>query len=68
MNDDLKSTLIKAVAMLVVVLAEYWVMQPYHEPMLAKVWQTMARFCYRIAQYFGELGIHYEYNYFEAMP
>jgi hypothetical protein len=67
MNDDLKSTLIKAAAMLVVVLAEYWVMQPYHEPFLANIWQRMARLCYRIARRFGEMGIRYENNYFEAM-
>lgn len=66
-NDDLSSTIIKAIAMLIVILAEYWVMQPYHEPLLARLWASLARLCYRIALRFGSLGMGFENNYYEAI-
>jgi hypothetical protein len=66
-DDDVKTTLIKAGIMLVILAAEWWVMQPYHDPILARIWSVLARFCYRVARRFGEMGLHYEFNYYEAM-
>lgn len=67
-DDDLKTTLIKVGAMLVIVAAEWWAMQPYHEPILGKLWYTLAKYCYRIAERMGRLGLTCEYNYYEVMP
>lgn len=66
-DDSVKSTLIKAAAMLVLVAAQWWAMQPYHEPMLAKLWQMLAQFCYKTARKFGQLGLAFEFNYYQAV-
>jgi len=66
-EDDMKTTLLKALAMLLIVAAEWWAMQPYHEPLLPKLYQLLARLCYRIAGRMGSLGLKMEYNYYEAV-
>lgn len=67
MQQDWRFKLVEAAAMLVVVYAEYWAMQPYHEPVLAKLWFWLARQCYRIAAFFGRLGLLAEHEYYEAV-
>lgn len=57
----------KAALMLVVVAAEWWAMQPYHEPMLAKLYYWVAKFCYAVAHRLGSLGITFEHAYYEAV-
>jgi hypothetical protein len=66
-DDDVKSTIIKALTMLAVVAAEWWMMQPYHEPVLARLWYWLARYCYRLAHGFGSLGLEFEYRYNEVI-
>jgi hypothetical protein len=66
-DDDLKTTILKALAMLVIIAAEWWMMQPYHEPLVPKLYQVLARFFYRMAYRFGSLGLECEYRYSEAM-
>jgi len=66
-DDSIQSTLIKVAAMLLIVAAQWWAMQPYHEPMLAKLWQVLAQFCYNAARKFGQLGLSFEYNYYQAV-
>jgi hypothetical protein len=67
MDDNILATVLKTAALLVVIAAEWWAMQPYHEPMLAKLWQFMARLCYRIAHRFGSLGLTFEHQYYQAV-
>ena len=67
MNDDLKTTLIKAGVMLALVLVEYWAMQPHHESLAAKFWYELSKICYRIARVFGEWGLSSEHNYYEVV-
>ena len=67
-NDDvMKTTLLKALAMLLIVAAKWWAMQPYHEPLLPKLYQLLARLCYGIARRAGIVGLKMEYNYYEAV-
>ena len=66
-NDDLKTAIIKTIAMLSIVAAEWWMMQPYHEPIIPKFWHTLAQFCYRLARKLGEAGITCEHYYWEAV-
>jgi hypothetical protein len=66
-DDDLKTTIIKALAMLAIIAAEWYMMQPYHEPLVPKFYQALARLFYRIARQFGSLGLECEYRYSEAM-
>lgn len=66
-DDDLKTTILKAGVMLALVFAEYWVMQPHHESILAKIWYELSRICYRIARKFGSMGLSFEHNYYMAV-
>lgn len=67
MNDDLKTTIIKAAVMLSLVLVEYWAMQSHDESILAKLWYELSKMCYRIARKFGEMGLSFEYRYFQVI-
>lgn len=67
MDDDIKATIIKVAAMLVLVAAEWWAMQPYHEPLLAAIYERLARFFYALARTCGLLGLRMEANYYEAV-
>ena len=66
-DDDLKTTVIKALAMLAIIAAEWWMMQPYHEPLIPKLWHVLAGIFYKWAYRFGSLGLECEYRYSEAM-
>jgi hypothetical protein len=66
MNDDVKSTVIKVAAMLLLVAAEWWAMQPYHEPLLAGIYEKMAKLFYKLAHMCGSLGLNFEAKYYEA--
>jgi len=66
-NDNWKSELVKAALMTLVVAYEWWAMQPYHEPLLAKFWLWMSKFCYSIARKFGTLGLAAEHEYYMAV-
>lgn len=66
-DDDIKSTIIKSLLMLAVVAAEWYLMQPYHEPLIPKLWYALAGWCYRLAYRLGSMGIAFEYKYNEAM-
>lgn len=68
MDDDLKTTAIKGLIMLAIIAAEWWAMQPYHEPVMARIWLALARWCQRMAYRLGMLGLEFEYRYSEALP
>lgn len=62
-----KEDLFKAALMLLVIAAEYWAMQPYHEPLLAKLYSVLAKLCYSIARRFGAYGLSFEFAYYESV-
>jgi hypothetical protein len=66
-NDDVKTTIVKLAAMLAVILAQWWMMQPYHEPLIPRLYQVLAAYCYRLAGLFGTWGLTFEYNYYQAV-
>jgi hypothetical protein len=65
-NQDWRVKLLEAGVMLIVVYMEYWAMQPYHEPVTAKIWLWLSKLCYRIARTFGHFGLYAEHEYYEA--
>jgi hypothetical protein len=65
--DNWKQELLKAVLLAGVVAYEWYAMQPYHEPLLAKLWLRIARFCYGIARRFGAYGLAAENEYYLAV-
>lgn len=66
-DNDWRVELLKAAAMLVIVASEWWMMQPYHEPLIPRLWLTLARFFQNWARRFGLLGMTFEYKYYEAI-
>ena len=66
-DDDIKSTIIKTVAMLAIIAAEWYMMQPYNEPLIPRLYQMLARFFYRLAYRFGSTGLSFEAKYNEAI-
>jgi hypothetical protein len=66
-DDDLKTTIIKALAMLAIIAAEWYMMQPYHEPLVPKLYHMLAQFFYKWARRLGSLGLECEFRYSEAM-
>lgn len=67
MDEDLKTTIIKAGIMLALVVVEYWAMQPNHGSLLAKLWYELSKVCYRIARGFGQMGLSCEHNYYQVV-
>lgn len=57
---------IRAGLMIAVVAIEWWAMQPYHEPVLARIWHALAAFCRAMAERFGWFALHAEHNYYIA--
>lgn len=49
-----------------VVVIEWYMMQPYHEPVVARLWAFLARLYRGIAEGFGRAALHAEYNYYLA--
>lgn len=66
-DSDWRTEMLKAAIMLLVVGFEWWMMQPYHEPLLPRLWLSLARFCYSVARKVGSLGLTFEHAYFEAI-
>jgi hypothetical protein len=65
--DETKVELLKFGLAFVLVMVEYWAMQPYHEPIIAKIWQLWMRFCQKVAYAFGRAGLVAEHNYYLAV-
>lgn len=55
---------LRAALMLGVVAAEWWLMQPYHDPVVARFWAFMARLWRELAEFFGWLALDAEQNYY----
>lgn len=62
-----KEDLVRAGLALTIVVVQYWAMQPYHEPIFARLWQILMRFCYGMAERFGYMGLVAEHNYYIAV-
>jgi hypothetical protein len=65
--SDWKAELFKAAIMCGIVAYEWYAMQPYHEPLIAKFWLWFSRLCYGIARRFGTLGLAAEHEYYLAV-
>lgn len=61
-----KQELIRVLLMTGVVIFEWYAMQPYHEPVMARFWLFIARFCQRIAAILGRMGLTAEHHYYVA--
>lgn len=61
-----KSELMRIALMTGVVVFEWYMMQPYHEPVLARAWHILARIYQGIAAAFGRAALHAEHNYYVA--
>lgn len=58
---------IKALAMSAVIVLEWWLMQPYHEPVVARFWAAVARFWRQVAEAAGWLALDAEDNYYTCV-
>lgn len=47
-----------------VIVMEWWLMQPYHDPVIARLWQLVMRASYTIARIAGLIGLHAEHEYY----
>lgn len=56
--------LIKFASAMFVLLLEWWMMQPYHEPLFARFWRVIAAISRTIAERFGRLALNAEHNYY----
>jgi hypothetical protein len=59
--------LLKVAMTVMIVALEWWAIQPYHEPMLARLWLWMMKFCYWMALHLGRLGMRAERGYYECV-
>lgn len=64
--DDTRSEIIRYILMSLAVLLEWYMMQPYHEPLLARLWFVLASVAQNIARRFGTLALNAEHNYYIA--
>lgn len=62
-----KEEALRAGIALAVVLIEWYAMQPYHEPVIARIWLFLARLAQTIARKAGQFGLHAEHNYYIAV-
>lgn len=67
MSDETRQKMIQAAAMLLAVAAEWYMMQPYHEPLTARFWMAISSACKRIALGFGQLGLKAEAEYYRSI-
>lgn len=65
MSDNAQQ-IFHGVLMLVVVAAEWYVMQPYREPVIARMWDAVARLCRFLAYRIGRYALKAEHNYYIA--
>lgn len=61
-----KTEILRASLMAAIILLEWWLMQPYHEPVIARLWDMIARWARFMAARFGWLALHAEHNYYIA--
>jgi len=67
MNAERVTELLRLAGLLIAVMAEWWLMQPYHEPVLARAWLWLMTFCYTTARWLGRAGLHAEHEYYIAV-
>lgn len=56
--------IIRALVAAVVMAAEWWLMQPYHDPLQARLWLALTAFWRRLAEAAGWLALDAEHNYY----
>lgn len=57
----------RALLMALIVALEWWSMQPYHEPVMAWLWNLIMRVARRVAETCGWVALHAEHNYYLAV-
>lgn len=62
----MKEELIRAGVMILVIGLEWYMMQPYREPVVARFWEFIARLARRIAYRAGRIALHAEHSYYIA--
>lgn len=67
MNADVLAELVKLGGIVIAVAMEWWIMQPYHEPLLARAWLYLMTACHWVAYQLGRLGIIAEHQYYMAV-
>lgn len=66
MNED-RLQILKLVLTFVIVMTEYWAMQPYHEPVYAAFWEWVMKAAQKLAVAFGRMALNAEHNYYIAV-
>jgi hypothetical protein len=64
MNDDAKQELFRLGVMLLAIAAEWYAMQPYQEPVLARMWLCLYRVFQFLGRLFGGWGLKAEHRYY----
>lgn len=62
----MKDELIRAGLMILIIGLEWYAMQPYREPVIARFWEFIASVSQRIARRAGMLALHAENQYYIA--
>jgi hypothetical protein len=65
--NETQQQLLKFVLMLMLILAEYWIMSWHDSNLQAKLYHYLARFCYGLAFMLGAAGIEFEHAYYKAV-
>ena len=66
MSAEGKQELVRVLCMTALVAFEWYAMQPYHEPFVARMWNYLAAVYRRIAEIAGRAAITAENNYYTA--
>jgi hypothetical protein len=67
MDEQTRYEIIKFGLTFILIMAEVWAMQPYHEPVIAALWQRLMQICQRLALMFGRAALNAEHNYYIAI-
>jgi hypothetical protein len=65
--SESKNEVLRAAVMITVIAFEWYAMQPYHDPLIARFWEYLARMCRMAAERFGRAAIAAENNYYIAL-
>lgn len=65
--SDKREELIKLLGTAALVIMEWYMMQPYHSPLMATIWRWSAAICGAIAETFGWFRLIAERNYYLAV-
>lgn len=58
--------MLRAGLMVAVIALEWYAMQPYQEPVMARLWLAVSVVARRMALWWGRLALHAEHSYYIA--